>query len=444
MRRRTPKNAKLGSKQFRKYWTATGHEGVFYRHNDKGAVVYGTSRVNKTGQRAWHTLSSAHLEAAKKEARQIRTSKVDKAPRSAMPTVRDYLDNRVRTAVQNGHQDQSTRKTTGFNLDQILEGYRHRNANYRKNEQGKLIKRGDGACPAHILDKHVDRVTEEDLDAWFANCFLNPFSLSATKGMWTVWKLLFALARKDSLIFAVPQWKVPTREATGREERYKLRTDGKQRALDVITTDEFFDLVADIRNNGHKQEGISEDSANWCALLGTTGLRKGELRELRWGNVRWEDRRLVLEGRTKSNRRGAQYLPLNPDAIRILRRMWASGHTRESYIGPSGKERVKRVHKGSRNLNDDDYVSPFLTAQDALRRSCERLRIPTQTPHGLRHFFACECVDQGIPWTVLAEWLGHTDGGRVAAETYAHVRRGGSENFADGWSLGKKAQRAAC
>ena len=119
MRRRTPKNAKLGSKQFRKYWTATGHEGVFYRHDDKGAVIFGTRRRNKTGQRAWHILSSAHLEAAKKEAEQIRTSKVDKAPRSAMPTVRDYLDDRVRIAVKNGHQDHSTRKTTGLSLIHI-------------------------------------------------------------------------------------------------------------------------------------------------------------------------------------------------------------------------------------------------------------------------------------------------------------------------------------
>lgn len=78
MRKRTPKNAKSGSKQFRKYWTATGHEGLFYRHDDKGAVIFGTRRRNKTGQRAWHILSSAHLEAAKKETEEILTSKVDK------------------------------------------------------------------------------------------------------------------------------------------------------------------------------------------------------------------------------------------------------------------------------------------------------------------------------------------------------------------------------
>ena len=48
------------------------------------------------------TLSPAQLEAAKKETEEILTSKVDKVRRSAMPTVRDCLAGRPRTAVQNG------------------------------------------------------------------------------------------------------------------------------------------------------------------------------------------------------------------------------------------------------------------------------------------------------------------------------------------------------
>jgi integrase len=442
-RRITPKNAKKGTRAFQKNWTATGHDQIWYRHLGDGSVSLAT-RVEKKGRgQAWHTLSSSQIEGAREQVKAIRASKVEKPLRREMPTLRQYLLERVDPAIQNGHQDRGTRNATRNNLYQILDGYRHDDWKTRKNEAGKSLRKGVGACPRQILDKHVDRITDEDLDEWFSGAFLNPYSLSSTKGMWTVWKKMFDLARKDSLIFARPEWKIPLREARGREERYKLHTEGKSRDLDVITTDEFFAVVEEIRLNGQTQDGIAEDSANWAELLGTTGIRRGEIAELRWKHVLWDEKRLVLEGRTKSNRKGAQHLPLNPDAVRVLRRMWASGHTRESYLTTTGKKQSRRVHRGSHDLGEEDFVAPYVSAEEACERACRRLGVPVQTPHCLRHFFACECVDQGIPWSVLADWLGHSDGGIVAARTYAHVRRGVSESYADGWSLGKRGERQA-
>ena len=443
-RRITPKAATTGTRAFKKNWTATGHDQIWYRHLSDGSVSLATRVEKKDGRQAWHTLSSSHIDGAREEVKAIRSSKVEKPLRRAMPTVRQYLLERVEPAIENGHQDRRTRDASLNNLYQILEGYRHPNWETRKNEVGKPVRKGSGACPRQILDKHVDRITDEDLDEWFSGAFLNPYSLSSAKNQWSVWKKMFALAQKDSLIFARPEWKVPLREARGREERYKLRTEGKSRDLDVITTDEFFAVTEEIRKHGHLQEGIAEDSANWAELLGTTGLRKGEIAELRWKHVLWDEKRLVLEGRTKGNRRGAQHLPLNSEAIRVLRRMWASGHTREAFLTKTGRKSTRRVYRGSHALGEEDFVAPFVTAEEACERACRRLGVPVQTPHCLRHFFACECVDQGIPWSVLADWLGHIDGGTLAAKTYAHVRRGVSESYADGWSLGKRGERQAC
>ena len=42
--------------------------------------------------------------------------------------------------------------------------------------------------------------------------------------------------------------------------------------------------------------------------------------------------------------------------------------------------------------------------------------------HTFRHFFASNAIEQGIDFKVIAEWLGHADGGVLVARTYGHLR----------------------
>ncbi len=138
-----------------------------------------------------------------------------------------------------------------------------------------------------------------------------------------------------------------------------------------------------------------------------------------------------------------QKLALVPEALAILRRIWNSGYTREEYVTKSGRKGSRRLFRGPGGFEPSDHVASMVTAKESLERACARLGIRRQTPHMLRHFFACECVDQGVPWNVLAEWLGHIDGGILAARTYADVRRGVSESYADSFAIGRKSERKA-
>jgi integrase len=45
------------------------------------------------------------------------------------------------------------------------------------------------------------------------------------------------------------------------------------------------------------------------------------------------------------------------------------------------------------------------------------------TQHKIRHLFATKCAEANIDWKALAEWLGHEDGGLLAAKLYSHFRK---------------------
>ena len=40
----------------------------------------------------------------------------------------------------------------------------------------------------------------------------------------------------------------------------------------------------------------------------------------------------------------------------------------------------------------------------------------------MRHFFCSNAIEAGIDFKVIAEWLGHKDGGILVARTYGHLR----------------------
>jgi site-specific recombinase XerD len=40
----------------------------------------------------------------------------------------------------------------------------------------------------------------------------------------------------------------------------------------------------------------------------------------------------------------------------------------------------------------------------------------------MRHFFCSNAIEAGCDFKVIAEWLGHKDGGVLVARTYGHLR----------------------
>ncbi len=48
--------------------------------------------------------------------------------------------------------------------------------------------------------------------------------------------------------------------------------------------------------------------------------------------------------------------------------------------------------------------------------------LPHYGHHAMRHFFCSNAIEAGCDFKVIAEWLGHKDGGALVARTYGHLR----------------------
>ncbi len=54
--------------------------------------------------------------------------------------------------------------------------------------------------------------------------------------------------------------------------------------------------------------------------------------------------------------------------------------------------------------------------------ACQKAGLPHYGNHAMRHFFCSNAIEAGCDFKVIAEWLGHKDGGVLVARTYGHLR----------------------
>ena len=57
-----------------------------------------------------------------------------------------------------------------------------------------------------------------------------------------------------------------------------------------------------------------------------------------------------------------------------------------------------------------------------LGSACRRAGLPRFGHHALRHFFCSNAIEAGVDFKAIGGWLGHKDGGVLAAKTYGHLR----------------------
>jgi integrase len=125
-----------------------------------------------------------------------------------------------------------------------------------------------------------------------------------------------------------------------------------------------------------------------------TGLQRGEVLKMRWVCVDFNRRLLTVEGGNAKNRQ-TRHVPLNEEAVSILRR-WRdqSGNT----------ERVFDVTTGFKKSWENVLL---------------RARISKFRWHDLRHHFASRLVQQEVPLNTVRDLLGH--GSVQMSLRYAHL-----------------------
>lgn len=173
------------------------------------------------------------------------------------------------------------------------------------------------------------------------------------------------------------------------------------------------------------------------ALL--TGMRQGELLALRWGDVDFETKRIMIH-RSILRVKGRWHVkgPKRESSVRQMRIPDAavamlSKHRRDQL--------VERLAAGPLWAQDPELADLIFTTRTgyplhrdvirfALRGGLARAGLPTIRFHDLRHSFATMALESGIDLKIISDALGHS---RLAitADLYSHVTPAMQDKLAD-------------
>lgn len=118
-----------------------------------------------------------------------------------------------------------------------------------------------------------------------------------------------------------------------------------------------------------------------------TGLRRGELFSLQWGDVDFEERVITVRGENAKNFRSRR-VNLSDQAINVLM-SWKLSSSSERLVFTNGR--------GNKLTTVKKSFSSILKAA-----GIENFRF-----HDLRHHFASRCAMQGVKIETIQAWLGH-------------------------------------
>ncbi len=145
--------------------------------------------------------------------------------------------------------------------------------------------------------------------------------------------------------------------------------------------------------------------SNYILLMSFSGARCSEAIRLRWADVDWTARQLVIgsDGLTKNHE--TRRVDFNDRLEALLSAMLANRKEGAEFL--FGLDR--RPSQG----------------QKTFRQTLEKVRAKTQECdfgfHDCRHHFASYCVMSGVDYLTIARWLGHRDGGVLIGKVYGHL-----------------------
>ena len=120
-----------------------------------------------------------------------------------------------------------------------------------------------------------------------------------------------------------------------------------------------------------------------------TGLRRGELLQLQWGDVDLHRRLLTVRGEGAKTGQ-TRHVPLNSEIVGVLK-TWAPCSGEPSGFVLSGR----------------DATVPLTGARKAWRGVLREARISSFRFHDLRHTFASKLAMAGVDLNTVRELLGH-------------------------------------
>ncbi|KGM07175.1 Integrase [Methylophaga thiooxydans] len=249
----------------------------------------------------------------------------------------------------------------------------------------------------HLFSKRLDKVTTWDIESWRSKRHKEGLSASTSNRYIGTLKAMFNRAVEWEIIEANPITKVKKHKSDSRaiirylspDEEERLRASLRSRDRRLAHSNPFYAGGRFTRLEAILG-GFQDHVHPMVLLLMNTGMRRGEMFNLRWQDVDFVNKRLTVVGNTSKTGQ-TRYIPLNDEAYKVLY-TWQKQTKRNSgfvFVGKNG-ERFTNIDKAWKVLLRDSQISDF------------RL-------HDLRHHFASRLVSAGVDLNSVRELLGHSD-----------------------------------
>ncbi len=130
-----------------------------------------------------------------------------------------------------------------------------------------------------------------------------------------------------------------------------------------------------------------------------TGMRRGEIFNLRWRDINLKSKTLTVQGATAKSGE-TRHIPLSDDATTALKK-WKQQGKKSGHVFPGkGRQRLDNISSSWTGLVKDAKIKNFRF-------------------HDLRHSFASKLIMKGVPLNTVRELLGHAD--LKTTLRYAHL-----------------------
>ena len=242
-----------------------------------------------------------------------------------------------------------------------------------------------------LLDKPMDRITHWEIERWRKDKHKAGGASTTTNRDIAALKACISKAVEWGVIDAHPlQGLKPSK--VDRSAPIRLVSEDEEKRLRKALRDRDQEMRRDqSRRSERKNQPTLPDYGEYVDLLEpmillalNTGLRRGELLNLRWADVNSDQ--LIVQGGTAKNSQ-SRIIPLNMQSARILR-AWES-NSEWVFPGPGD--------------------SPLTNIDRRWRSIKEAANTPNMRFHDLRHTFATRLLQKGVDIRTVSNLLGHRD-----------------------------------
>jgi len=170
--------------------------------------------------------------------------------------------------------------------------------------------------------------------------------------------------------------------------------------------------------------------SDFINLMCYCGARLGKTLTLRWSDVDWSNKQLIIARDGSSKNRSSRRVDFNPRLEEHLLDMHGRRQD-EGYLFPSGQ-------RGQEGQPAKSFQAALVKAREAAGLGDEREEKVGKNIsfHDCRHYFCSMAIMGGADYRTIADWLGHSDGGVLVGRTYGHLSDDHKRRVAKNLNLG--------